>query len=192
MLQNTMTIIGAKMRKRGRKRPPRAVYDTEIHIATINGVRYRVSPAIPATVKYDPRVRGFFIKVVTDLIDISTFGHSWNGAEDQLMEELAIMWEEYAQEDDDKLSPKAQQLRAFLLERFKPIGNPKKPDAPKPADPVESILPEFYVEARLDRDFDKVKAENAVAAGEKILESVVASGDIEIEVYDKDNNKTTL
>ena len=190
-MHSAMTIIGASMRNKGRRRG-RATYDTEIRILMINGVKYRASPPLYATGKYDPRVRGFFIKfLVKDMIEISTFGRSWDEAEKELMEEFTMLWEEYAQEDPNKLSPKAKRLRTYLLDRLKPVD--ARP-ARVPANKADKEKPAFHAKVRLclpHGGFD-VHAENVAIAAEDVLESVIASGGIEIDVYDGTDRITYL
>ena len=55
-------------------------------------------------------------------LNICVFANSNQEALALIGEEVAMLWDEYAMEDDEKLSPTAQELKAHLLQAVRPAG----------------------------------------------------------------------
>lgn len=89
----------------------------EIGVVAIDGVQYAAAPPLRFDVSLDPRSE---LYEVAGEFDILLSCPTRAELEDELNDTLAMLWQEYADEDPATLSPKAAALRSELRARLTP------------------------------------------------------------------------
>ena len=87
----------------------------ELRNVNLYNVAYRASPPLRFKVRYDPRDELYDLD---GEFGISVSASSRSDLDDELQEALSMLWIEYGEESPDRLSPKAQRLRADLRKRL--------------------------------------------------------------------------
>ena len=87
-----------------------------MHEKMIDNVPYRIQPPLDFAVRFDPS------SCLYDLegdLGVCSFAETRSELEDALHAEIEMLWVEYAREEPQHLSPKAQKLRNELRARFR-------------------------------------------------------------------------
>ena len=87
----------------------------ELRDVHLYNVAYRASPPLRFKVRHDPRDELYDLD---GEFGISVSASSRSDLDDELQEALSMLWIEYGEESPDRLSPKAQRLRADLRKRL--------------------------------------------------------------------------
>lgn len=61
---------------------------------------------------------GEYLHIKNDALDISLMMHTWEELQESIGEYIAIMWEHYAEVDDEKLTPQAKDIKDNLQKCF--------------------------------------------------------------------------
>ena len=81
----------------------------------VDGYEYNIDPALRFLCEFDREAHLFQIHGVGICEDISAYGETLDEAGDMMEGDIIpSLWAEYTQEDDSKLSPKAQIINADL------------------------------------------------------------------------------
>lgn len=85
---------------------------------TIAGVRYAVTPPLEFTVTFD-REDGLYD--LSGDLDILLTAETRTDLLEVVEATLVMLWQDYALEEPDRLTPAARRLREKLLDRFRPL-----------------------------------------------------------------------